>query len=330
MRILFKYLISGALALLVFMPFPSGQGTPLSDRMKKTGVASPRLPYAVAVLPGIVESDRAVKAGLLFDVNENKIVWEKGLYASFPIASLTKLMTVLLILEDIQDGKINWETTIPVTQEAANIGSSKIWMKPGQVFTVEDLMKSAMISSANDACYLLAQSSGGTEKAFVQRMNNKAYQLGMNNTYYVNTTGLPASKREMDNFSSPSDLLLLAKEVLKSEEIVKIACINKDQICTVNQKFDLKNHNKLVADYPEIGGLKTGYTRKAGFCIVATAQKEDKKVIGIVLGAMSPVQRNDFVAKMFDNYYHDILCVGKLIKPVVPKQSTKKHKSKLS
>jgi len=243
-------------------------------------------------------------------------VWEKGLYASFPIASLTKLMTVLLIMEDISTGALDWQTPVPATTEASLVPSSKLWMKPGQVFTVRDLVKSAMISSANDACYLLGQCADGSEAKFVERMNEKAASLGMYNTYFSNTTGLPAVPGSIDNFSSPHDLLILSLEVLKNPEVLEMAALDKELIHTEEKStFHLKNHNRLAVDYPEVDGLKTGYTRKAGFCIVATAWKQDSRLIGIVLGAPTPLVRNQFVAGMFDRYYHDVLCYGALERP---------------
>ena len=324
--------LTGFFVVLLFFPVRKGDGNGLPG-----GNASPAesiipvdnspIPVRIDIVDGLAGNDRQVKAGLLYDVSQNKVVWEKGLYASFPIASLTKMMTVLLVLEDIRDGKTCWDSEVRVSPQAALAGGSKIWLKQGQVYSVEDMMKSALIASANDACSLLAEYCNGSVQAFVDRMNERAISLGMFNTYFSNPTGLPAAKRGIDNFSSPSDLLILAREVLKYPDALRISQMDGEYIFADKLRIELKNHNRLAIDYAEIDGLKTGYTRKAGFCIVATASKEDERLIGIVLGGVSPQQRNSFVAEMFDNYYDKILCVGKLCKQEPVKKIRKKNTS---
>lgn len=311
--------------VLLFVIFPSrhGDGFPKANGEGFVSTESLAKPYTIDLYPGIVNTDRPVKAGLLYDVNQNKIVWQKGLHISLPIASLTKIMTVLLVLEDIDQNKVCWDTPVPATVEASLIPSSKIWMKPGQVFSIEDLIKSAMISSANDACYLLGQFCSGTEKDFVKRMNEKAGLLGMYNTYFSNTTGLPVGKYEIDNFSSPHDLLILARAAMKYPELISISSRNDEIVLSEKEKINLKNHNKLALEYSDVDGLKTGYTRKAGFCIVATAQKDSSRVIGIVLGAISPLERNKFVAEMFNKYYDTVLCMDEMEKHPVQNQKVK-------
>ena len=268
--------------------------------------------YNLDILPGLIKKDDIVKAGLLYDANQNKIVWEKGMDSIRPIASLTKMMTALLVAEDIKAEKINWDTSVPVTKEATIIKSSKVFLKMGETFTVHDLMKSSMISSANDACFLLAQFLGGTEAEFVNRMNERATQLGMQNTYFANSTGLPVKFGSKDNYSSPIDLLILINELLKYNEVVAMSSKNGEYIREGAEKLELRNHNKLAVEYNEVDGLKTGFTQKAGFCIAATANRCDNRLIAIVLGVQSQNARNKFVATMFNNYYNYVLCLGKL------------------
>ena len=279
--------------------------------------------YAISPIEGLVTDTRLVKAGLLFDMKSNKVVWEKGLYSSFPIASLTKMMTVLLLREDIRDGKTGWDSLFTVNRFAPSARFASAWMQPGQVYTVEDLIKSAMISSSNDACIMLAQHAAGSEQMFVTRMNARALELGMYNTYFSNTNGLPAAKGSIDNFSSPHDLLILAKALMEYHDVLDISGRNGEYVYLKKTKVALRNHNRLAVDYPEVDGLKTGFSRKAGFCIVATANKGEQRLIAITLGSPSPGERNNFVADIFNSYYNDVLCLGKLEAPFPAKALAK-------
>jgi D-alanyl-D-alanine carboxypeptidase (penicillin-binding protein 5/6) len=289
--------------------------------------------YSVAPVAGLAPDTRTVKAGLLYDVSSNKVVWEKGLYSSFPIASLTKMMTVLLVREDIRDGKTGWDSTFTVGQYAPYKRYGSAWMQKGQTYTVQDLIKSAMISSSNDACIMLAQHAAGSEQMFISRMNNRALELGMYNTYFSNTNGLPAPKGSIDNFSSPHDLLILARALMNYEDVLDISGRSDEYVFLKKNKVPLRNHNRLAVDYPEVDGLKTGFTRKAGFCIVATANKSTQRLIAITLGSPSPGERNEFVADLFNSYYNDVLCLGKLEAPIpvkyVAKPVAKKGKIKV-
>ncbi len=280
--------------------------------------------YAVNFIPGLVEKDQVAKAGLLYDAEKNEVVWTKQADSSFAVASLTKMMTALLVTEDVMSKKISWDTPVTVTKEASRISSSKVYLSPGEVFTVYDLLKSSLIASANDACFLLTQHLGGTEKDFVLRMNQRAFELGMKNTGFCNSTGLPARFGERDNYSSPHDLLLLTKEILKYPVILEISRKDGEYIREGAAKFDLKNHNKLALKYSEVDGLKTGFTFKASFCIVATALRAGHRLVAIVLGSPTQAARNNFVANMLSNYYGNVLCLGRLGQPVTGDTSSVK------
>ncbi len=247
--------------------------------------------------------DSVVRAGLLYDVAADAIVWEKNKNTAYPIASLTKMMVALIAMEDIFDGRVSLDTTVKVTPQAAKMTGSKVYLKTGCCVSVEELLKAALISSGNDAAYLLAQFLGGSEAAFVARMNRRAAQLGMKNTFYSNATGLPAPPGIEDNRSSPSDLLILSKEMLKYDQLIEIAGMSNAVITQDQKPIRLRNHNGLVAVYEEVDGFKTGFTQNAKYCLVATANKNNRRLISIVLGVPDRHTRNQFVANSISQYY---------------------------
>ena len=252
---------------------------------------------------GISLHDKSIRAGLLYDVSADSVVWEKNRNQTLPIASLTKMMVALITVEDIFDGKVSLETTVKVTPESAKMNGSKVYLRTGCCLSVEELLKAALISSGNDAAYLLAQFLGGTESAFVKRMNKRAAQLGMKNTYYSNSTGMPAKDSRNDNHSSPSDLLILSLEMLKYKDLLEIAGMSKAVITQDQRTINLRNHNGLVAIYDDVDGFKTGFTNNAKYCLVATANKGGRRLISIVLGASGRNVRNQFTATAFSRYY---------------------------
>jgi len=254
----------------------------------------------------IAVKDKVVRAGLLYDISADAVVWEKNKDQSFPIASLTKMMVALITIEDIFDGKIELDTTVRVTPEAAKMAGSKVYLKTGCCVSVEELLKAALISSGNDACYLLAQFLGGTEAAFVQRMNQRAAELGMKNTFYSNSTGMPAADRANDNHSSPYDLLILSNEMLKYDQLIEIAGMSDAVITQDERPIKLRNHNGLVKIYSEVDGFKTGFTQNAKYCLVATANKSDRRLVCIVLGVPDRGTRNQFVASTISRYYETL------------------------
>lgn len=261
--------------------------------------------------PKIDVNDGIARAGLLYDLASETIIWEKNMNQAFPIASLTKMMVGLMVIEDIRGGKVGWDTMVRVTPEATRVGGFTVSLRSGRSLSVEDLLKAAMISSGNDAAYLLAQFLGGSEPAFVVRMNRRAKELGMLNTRFSNPTGMPARKSSDDNHSSPSDLLILCREILKHEDLLRIAGMEEALIFQGNQPIRLRNHNRLVGVYDEVDGFKTGFTRNAQYCLAATATKDGRRIISIALGLPSRDLRNRFVESMFCRYY-DALGVGTL------------------
>ncbi len=256
--------------------------------------------------PKIKIQDNVARAGLMYDLISDTILWEKNMHKDYPIASLTKMMVGLLVIEDIYAGKISWNTMIRVTPEATRAGGFMVALKSGSSISVESLLKAALISSGNDAAYLIAQYLGGTEQKFVNRMNRRAEQLGMKSTRFSNATGMPAPNSRNDNHSSPLDLLILSKEMLKYNELLWIAGMSESSISQRGKTIKLKNHNRLVAVYDEVDGFKTGYTRNAKFCLVATANKNGRRIIAIALGLKSPDLRNQFVGNMLSQGYNSM------------------------
>lgn len=253
-----------------------------------------------------------MRAGLIYDYTDNKLVWEKNLEGEFPIASITKMMVALITMEQVAAGNISMDTVIKVVPQATATGGSRVYLRSGQKVSVEDLLEAAMIRSGNDAAYQLAHFIGGTEKEFVEIMNDKAFLLGMENTHFGNSTGMPLrSKTRKDNYSTPADLMLMARELVKYEDLLEMVSRPTEKIRNENGIYTYENRNSLVKKFDEIDGLKTGYTRNAKYCIVATSERAGHRVISIVLGVDRKTTRSDIVVNLFNNYYKSI-GVGKL------------------
>lgn len=266
------------------------------------------LQFEVDLNPEIAYKDYAVRGGLVYDVTQNKIVWGKKMEEPVAIASITKMMVALITMEEIAADNICWDDPVKVTREAVLIQGSKVYLKQGETLTVRKLLEAAMIRSGNDACYLLAQFLGESEAEFVERMNKRAKSLGMENTRFSNSTGMPADRGKKDNYSTPMDLLKLAKEALKYPDLVDITSRKRETINNgYNPTFTFDNRNKLVSRYEDdIDGLKTGFTNNAKYCIVATSKRCDYRVISIVLGVENSYLRNQIVVGMLNNYYDRI------------------------
>jgi D-alanyl-D-alanine carboxypeptidase (penicillin-binding protein 5/6) len=253
-----------------------------------------------------------IKAGLIYDFTENKLVWEKNLEEQFPIASLTKMMVALIAMEQIRAGNVGLEDQVKISKKATYTGGSRVYIKAGQRISVSDLLEAAMIRSGNDAAYALAEHLGGTEEDFVQMMNEKAEDLGMESTCFANSTGMPMRSEVIpDNESTAADMLLLAREMVKYEDILDVTSRSTEKIRNARGIYTYDNRNTLVKKYDEIDGLKTGYTNAAKYCIVATSKRCDHRVITILLGVETKHQRYDIAVNLFNNYYSTI-GLGKL------------------
>ena len=248
------------------------------------------------------------KSAILIDVNTGTIIFEKNMNEQVAVASLTKMMSQLLILENIDNGSLKWDEVIKVSSNAAGYGGTQIYLQPGEEMTVRDLMKGISMASANDATVALAERIAGTEEAFVKMMMDKAKELGLKNTNFVNPTGLD----EENHYSTAYDLSIIATELMKHEEIFEFASLYEDylRVDTPN-KFWLVNTNKLVRFYEGADGLKTGFTDNAKYCMAVTAKRDGMRLLAIVLGEeVSKVRNAETTALLdygFNLYQVDIL-----------------------
>lgn len=237
------------------------------------------------------------KASLLIDSNLETVMYEKNSTARFPIASMVKLMTILLTYESIDNGQLSFDTKITTTENASKMGGSQVFIDPYVEYNAEDLLKSVIIASANDASVALAEYISGSESEFVSKMNKRANELGMSNTLYANCTGLPAPEQ----YSCAIDCAKILKEVSKYEHYHKISQIWMDNLIHPSgRKTELVNTNKLVRYYKGCTGGKTGSTNEAGYCLSATANKNGLNLIAIVIGAKSGQERFKQTSSLFN------------------------------
>jgi D-alanyl-D-alanine carboxypeptidase (penicillin-binding protein 5/6) len=213
---------------------------------------------------------------------------------------MTKIMTMLLIMEAIDQGKLSWNEKIRTSEYAASMGGSQIFLEPGEEMTTKEMLRGIAIGSGNDAAVAMAERIAGSEQAFVEKMNEKAKELGLKHTHFENTTGLPIK----GHYSTAYDMAIMAKELLKYEDITKFTGMYESYLReNTDKKFWLVNTNKLVRFYPGVDGLKTGFTSEAKYCLTATAQKDGMRVIAVVFGAPTSKDRNAQVTKMLDYAY---------------------------
>ncbi|HHW22908.1 MAG TPA: D-alanyl-D-alanine carboxypeptidase [Clostridiaceae bacterium] len=235
------------------------------------------------------------KAAILIEAETGKVLFAFNENEPLPIASITKIMTMLLVMEAIDSGKIKPTDTTTVSANATRMGGSQVYLKEGEVFTVEELLKAVAVHSANDASVALAEMISGTEEAFVAAMNEKAAELNMKNTKFLDCTGLT----DEGHYSSAFDVAIMSRELLiKHPKIIHYTTIWHDTFR--DGKFDLDNTNKLVKRYRGTTGLKTGFTSKAGFCLAASAERDGSKFISVVLGSDTNEHRFAESARLLD------------------------------
>ena len=244
-----------------------------------------------------------VKSAVLIDANTGTLLYSHNKDEALPPASVTKIMTLLLVFEALESGTLKYDEMLTVSENAASMGGSQVFLEPGEQMSVHELLKCVIVSSANDAALTLAERVGGNEEAFVEQMNKRAHELGMKNTYFENVTGLDDNVER--HLTSAYDIALMSKELLKHEKVTEYTTIWMDTIR--NGEFGLSNTNRLVKYYKGITGLKTGYTSGAGYCISASAKRENLQLIAVVMGAKTSTERNAVVAKLLDfgfaNYF---------------------------
>ena len=254
------------------------------------------IPFAFTSSAAEYTQDIECKSAVLMDAATGKILYEKNADEALAPASVTKIMTLLLIMEALDAGKIGLSDPVTASERAAEMGGSQIFMKVGESLSVEDLIKSIVIASANDATVAMAEHIAGSESEFVAMMNTRAAELGMKNTSFENTNGLDDTAEH--HLTSASDIALMSKELLSHEKILDYTSIWMDSIR--NGEFVLTNTNRLIRFYPGATGLKTGSTAKAGFCISATAMRNGMHLIAVVMGAPSRDTRNEIAKSLLD------------------------------
>ncbi|MBQ7647068.1 MAG: D-alanyl-D-alanine carboxypeptidase [Clostridia bacterium] len=234
------------------------------------------------------------KAALLMEAGTGTVIYSSNENGKLPIASVTKIMCTLLITEAIDSGKIALTDTVTVSERAASMGGSQIFLEPNEQMTVNDLLKSLIVVSANDASVALAEYVYGSEESFIDAMNRRAAELGMNNTHFANTTGLD----DPDHYSTAYDIAVMTRELLKHELIFDYTMIWMDTVR--NGAFGLSNTNRLIRFYPGANGMKTGFTDKAMYCLSGTAKRDGMQLIAVVLGAKTSDERFKAVKSMLD------------------------------
>ena len=239
------------------------------------------------------------KSACLMDVATGTILYESNANERLAPASVTKVMTMLLIMEAIDSGKIGWEDTVTASEAAAAKGGSQIYLKVGESMSVSDMLKSIAVSSANDCACAMAEYIAGSEEAFVSLMNQRAKELGMENTSFVNCTGLDDGEDAQNHRTTAHDIALMSRELMKNHpDIKRFTTIWMDTVR--NGSFGLSNTNKLIRFYPGATGLKTGFTSGAGYCLSATAEKEGMELIAVVMGAETSDIRNTSCKQLLD------------------------------
>ncbi len=236
------------------------------------------------------------KSAIVMEASSGRVLYEYNADEALPPASVTKVMTLLLVLEAIDAGKISVEDTVTVSDYASSMGGSQVFLKAGEEMSVDDLLKSVVVASANDAAVALAEYVAGSEASFVSMMNDRAAELGMKNTVFKNTNGLDDS--DTGHVTSARDIAIMSREVLKHERIFNYSTIWMDSIR--NGAFGLTNTNRLVRFYRGCNGLKTGSTSKAGFCISATAERDGMQLICVTMAAPTKDARNALTASLLD------------------------------
>ncbi len=236
------------------------------------------------------------KSAILIEADTGTVLFEQDSDRGLPPASVTKIMTLLLVMEAIKEGRLAWEQTVYASANACSMGGSQIYLKEGEAMSVRDLVKSVVIASANDAAVALAETVSGSEEAFVKRMNERAAELGIKNSKFENTNGLDDTVT--DHYMSARDIATLSRELIRYDEIIKFSSTWMDSIR--NGSFGLTNTNRLVRFYDGCTGLKTGSTAKAGFCVSTTATRDGMTLIAVIMGAPSRDTRNACAAKLLD------------------------------
>ena len=242
------------------------------------------------------DQEIACKSAILMEANTGTVLYEMNADQGLPPASVTKIMTLLLVMEAIEQGKIAWDEMITASAYACSMGGSQIYLKEGERMSVEDMVKSVVIASANDAAVALAEHIAGSEESFVKMMNDKALQLDMLNTKFENTNGLDDTAQS--HYTSARDIAIMSRELIRHQTILQYSSIWMDTIR--DGAFGLTNTNRLVRFYQGCNGLKTGSTAKAGFCVSVSATRNGMTLLCVIMGAENRDARNKIATQLLD------------------------------
>ena len=245
-----------------------------------------------------VELEVPAPAAILMDRATGTVLFERNADEKLAPASVTKVMTLLLVMEAIDSGKISWQNRVTTSEAAAAKGGSQVYLKVGETMTVEEMVKSVAVASANDCACALAELLMGSEPAFVEKMNERAQELGMENTHFVNCTGLDDGENASEHRTTARDIAVMSRELLGHAEIKKYTTIWMDTVR--DGAFGLSNTNKLVRFYEGTTGLKTGFTSAAGYCLSASAERDGMELIAVVLNCKSSQERFQAARAMLD------------------------------
>jgi D-alanyl-D-alanine carboxypeptidase (penicillin-binding protein 5/6) len=269
--------------LMISMPASAEAKRLKKDEAGRQKAASPQSKGDESPCKGFAVME--AETGLIIEAENQKIKW--------PMASITKLMLACIVLDKLESGQIKLDDKITVSQEASSMGGSQVYLKPGEVFTLDELMKAVMVASANDAAYAVAEFIAGTRNAFVDMMNEKAKALNLTDTEFFSPHGLPPSNGQLPDVSSPQDLATLSRELVKRPQLLAWTSLKTAPFR--DNSLIMRNHNNLMQRFAGMDGLKTGYYREAGYSIVATAKREDMRLIAVVMGSPTAKVRDNLV-----------------------------------
>ena len=254
------------------------------------------------LVPNFVKAEeldlaKNAKSAIMLEASTGEIIFDKNSHERYAPASMTKIMSMLIIIESIENNIIGWEDIVTISENASSMGGSQILLETGEKMSVNDLFKGIAVASGNDAVVAMAEYIAGTTSAFVNMMNEKVKELGLKDTNFKNSHGLD----EANHYSSAYDMAMIAKELVKHEKVLEYTSIYEDYLRKgTDREIWLVNTNKLVRFYDHLDGLKTGYTVDAGYCLTATAKKNNMRVIAVVMGEPDSKTRNSEITSMLD------------------------------
>ncbi|KXS49751.1 MAG: D-alanyl-D-alanine carboxypeptidase (penicillin-binding protein 5/6) [Halanaerobium sp. T82-1] len=252
--------------------------------------------FSLVFATPVLAFDVATDSAILLEVETGQVLFEKNADRKLPPASITKIMSLLITMEKLEEGSISLDDKVTISRYAQSMGGSQIYLKANTQVELEKLLKAVTIASGNDASVAIAEYIAGTYSNFIAMMNDKAQELGMNSTNFVNSTGLP----DPNHYSTARDISIMAKELSKYPQVLEWASIWTETIQLPNRKAMLVNTNSLINKYPSMDGLKTGHTQEAGFCLASTAKKGDTRLISVVLQGETLTEREESTTRLLD------------------------------